>query len=130
MRWFFVKRSHMRILVVEDEELVRTYSVEALRDLGYTVIEAKDAASALRALNTSSRIDLLFTDIVMPDMNGKALAEASLLLRPGLKVLYTTGFTRNAIVHNGVLGAGIELLGKPFSLEQLSHKIRAILGGE
>ena len=74
-------------------------------------------------------IALLFTDIVMPEVDGRKLAEEALLRRPGLKVLYTTGFTRNAVVHNGVLDPGVHLLQKPFTLEDLAHKVRDALAG-
>jgi CheY-like chemotaxis protein len=117
------------ILVVEDEERVRQLTVEALTELGYTVLQAGDAAAALRILDLASDITLLFTDIVMPGMNGRKLADEALLRRPMLKVLYTTGYTRNAIIHNGVLDVGVHLVSKPFSLEQLATKVRAVLDG-
>ncbi|WP_147041432.1 response regulator, partial [Skermanella aerolata] len=72
-------------------------------------------------------IVLLFTDIVMPDINGRKLADEALRRRPELKVLFTTGYTRNAVVHNGVLDPGVELIGKPFTLEELAAKVRAVL---
>ncbi|WP_147041413.1 response regulator, partial [Skermanella aerolata] len=72
-------------------------------------------------------IALLFTDIVMPDINGRKLADEALRRRPELKVLFTTGYTRNAVVHNGVLDPGVELIGKPFTLEELAAKVRAVL---
>ena len=115
------------VLVVEDEERVRALSVEALRELGYRVIEAEGPAAALRQLDANPHIDLLFTDVVMPDMNGRRLSEEALRRRPGLKVLYTTGYTRNAVVHNGVLDADVQLLSKPFSLDQLARKLRDAL---
>jgi CheY-like chemotaxis protein len=118
------------ILVVEDEEDVRHLSVESLRELGYTVVEASDAAQALALLSLQPRVDLLFTDIVMPDMNGRRLAEAACEQRPGLRVLYTTGYTRNAIVHNGVLDHGVHFLPKPFTFDQLADKIREVLDAE
>jgi signal transduction histidine kinase len=117
------------VLVVEDEEALRLVSVEALRELGYTVRHAESGAAALRVLDAQPGIALLFTDVVMPDMNGRRLAEEAMRRRPGLKVLYTTGFTRNAVVHNGVLDAGTNFLPKPFTLEQLAGKVRETLGG-
>jgi signal transduction histidine kinase/ActR/RegA family two-component response regulator len=117
------------VLVVEDEERVRHLSVDALRDLGYTVVQASDACQALAVLETQPRVDLLFTDIVMPDMNGRRLAEEAAKLRPEIKVLYTTGYTRNAIVHNGMLDADVALLPKPFTFEQLALKVRQVLDG-
>jgi CheY-like chemotaxis protein len=115
------------VLVVEDEPSVRQFSVEALMELGYGVLEADGAASALRLLDTHPEIMLLFTDIVMPDVNGAKLAEEARRRRPDLKVLFTTGYTRNAVVHNGVLDPGVEMIGKPFTLEELATKIRTIL---
>jgi CheY-like chemotaxis protein len=115
------------VLVVEDEPAVRQFSLDALSELGYQVLEADGAAAALRLLKAHPEIVLLFTDIIMPDVNGAKLAEEARRLRPDLKVLFTTGYTRNAVVHNGVLDAGVELIGKPFTLEALSTKLRAIL---
>jgi len=111
------------ILVVEDEEGVRRYSTDALRDLGYRVLEADSGESALRVIDAEPDISILFTDVVMPGMNGRKLAEAALERRPSLKVLFTTGYTRNAIVHNGMLDPGVVLLSKPFSLEDLARKV-------
>jgi len=115
------------ILVVEDVENIRFLSVEALRDFGYTVVQAGDASQALAVLAVTPRVDLLFTDIVMPGMNGRQLAEKARELRPGLKVLYTTGFTRNAVVHNGVLDPGVALISKPFTVDDLAIKVRMVL---
>jgi PAS domain S-box-containing protein len=115
------------ILVVEDEPAVRNFSVEALRELGYRVFEADGAASALRILDLHSEIVLLFTDVVMPDTNGAKLAQEARRRRPGLRVLFTTGYTRNAVVHNGVLDPGVEMIGKPFTLDALASKVRLVL---
>jgi signal transduction histidine kinase/ActR/RegA family two-component response regulator len=115
------------VLVVEDDERVRHVSVEALRSLGYVVVQAADAAQALAVLSLQPAIDLLFTDVVMPDKNGRQLAEEAVAARPGLKVLYTTGYTRNAIVHNGMLDAEVAFLAKPFTIEQLARKVRRVL---
>jgi signal transduction histidine kinase/CheY-like chemotaxis protein len=111
------------ILVVEDEEGVRRYSTDALRDLGYRVLEAASGEAALGIIDAEPDIAILFTDVVMPGMNGRKLAEAALERRPSLKVLFTTGYTRNAIVHNGMLDPGVLLLSKPFSLEDLARKV-------
>jgi CheY-like chemotaxis protein len=111
------------ILVVEDEEGVRRYSTDALRDLGYRVLEADSARTALEILDAEPDIAILFTDVVMPEMNGRRLAEVALERRPSLKILFTTGYTRNAIVHNGMLDPGVNLLSKPFSLEELARKV-------
>jgi PAS domain S-box-containing protein len=115
------------VLVVEDEAAVRAYTVEALVELGYRVLEAEGAAEALRLLDRNPDIALLFTDIVMPDVNGRELADEAQRRRPQLKVLFTTGYTRNAVVHNGVVDAHVHLIGKPFTIDQLAHKLRAVL---
>jgi len=115
------------VLVVEDEEQVRHLSVEALRELGYTVLQAPNAVTALRVLDERPDVTLLFTDIVMPDINGRKLADEAVRRRPELKVLYTTGYTNNAIIHNGVLDVGVHLITKPFTLEQLAAKVREVL---
>ncbi len=122
-----VGRPEEVVLVVEDEEQVRHLSVEALRELGYTVLQAPNAMTALRVLDEQPEVTLLFTDIVMPEINGRKLADEALRRKPGLKVLYTTGYTNNAIIHNGVLDAGVHLLTKPFTLEQLAGKVRDAL---
>jgi len=115
------------ILVVEDEQRVRHFSVDALRELGYTVISTSNGAEALRALDEQPEITMLFTDIVMPEMNGRALADAALLARPDLRILFTTGYTRNAVVHNGMLDAGVAFVAKPFSVTQLAIKVREVI---
>jgi PAS domain S-box-containing protein len=115
------------VLVVEDEPAMRQFSVEALQTLGYRVLEADGAAAALTLLDADPAIALLFTDIIMPDTNGRQLADEARRRRPDLKVLYTTGYTRNAVVHNGVLDPEVELIGKPFSIDQLAQKVRAVL---
>jgi CheY-like chemotaxis protein len=115
------------ILVVEDEEGVRRYTTDALRDLGYRVLEADGPKAALAIIDAEPDIAVLFTDVVMPDMNGKRLAEAALARRPSLKVLFTTGYTRNAIVHNGMLDPGVNLLSKPFTLEDLAQKVAEVV---
>jgi CheY-like chemotaxis protein len=115
------------VLVVEDEPTVRQISVEALNELGYRVLEADGAAAALRLLESHPEIVLLFTDVVMPDVNGAQLAEEARRRRPELKVLFTTGYTRNAVVNNGVLDAGVEMIGKPYTLDALAAKLRLVL---
>ena len=115
------------ILVVEDEDRIREVTTEALRELGYTVFHAASARQALQILESRPEIGLLFTDIVMPDMKGRRLAEAALKFRPDLKVLYTTGYTRNAILHNGVLDPGVNFIAKPFTVDQLGQKVREVL---
>ena len=117
------------VLVVEDEPAVRRFTVEALSELGYRVLEADGAAAALRLLDSHPEIVLLFTDVVMPDVNGAKLADEARRRRPDLRVLFTTGYTRNAVVHNGVLDAGVEMIGKPFTLDALAVKLRLVLEG-
>jgi signal transduction histidine kinase len=117
------------ILVVEDEEKVRRVTVDSLRELGYTVRHADGVRSALKALESQPNVALLFTDIIMPDGSGRTLADEATHLWPSLKVLFTTGYTRNAIVHNGIVDADVQLLLKPFSFEQLAAKVRDVLGG-
>jgi signal transduction histidine kinase len=117
------------ILVVEDESRVRHFSVDALRELGYTAISAGDGHEALALMEDQPSIALLFTDVVMPEMNGRRLADEARARRPGLKVLYTTGYTRNAVVHNGMLDAGVALLPKPFTISQLAIKVRETIDG-
>ena len=116
------------ILVVEDEADVRAYLVETLRDLNYRVREAPDGAAALALFESEPfRIDLLLTDIVMPGMNGRQLADALHRCQSELKVLFITGYSRNAIVHQGRLDAGVSLLQKPLTRVMLAAKIREIL---
>ena len=120
---------HEIVLVVEDEAQVRHMSVDALRELGYTVIQASDANQAIELLRIQPRIDLLFTDIVMPEMNGRQLADIARTIRRDLLVIYTTGYTRNAVVHNGMLDPGLAFLPKPFTIRQLAIKLRQTLDG-
>jgi signal transduction histidine kinase/ActR/RegA family two-component response regulator len=114
------------ILVVEDEPRLREMTCAGLRDLGYTVLEAPDGAEALKIVAARPDIQCLFTDIVMPGMTGRQLSDAARQQRPDLRVLYTTGYTRNAVVHNGVLDPGVNFLPKPFTLEQLALKLREV----
>ena len=116
------------VLVVEDEEEVRALSVEILRDLGYMVIEAANASAALTVLERQQPVDLLFTDVGLPGgMNGRQLADRARGLRPGLKVLFTTAYARNALVHHGRLDPGVELLTKPFPAADLAQRVRTLL---
>ena len=115
------------VLVVEDDAGVRDFASSALRDLGYRTREAANGASALEALQAHPDVELLLTDVVMPDMSGRQLCEQALKVRPDLKVLFMTGYTRNAIVHNGVLDADARLLTKPFTLSHLASKVREAL---
>lgn len=116
------------VVVVEDHEDLRRYASEVLSDLGYTIVAVGDAAEALKVLETGRQVDLLFTDVILPGgMDGRRLADAATVLRPGLKILFTTGYSRNAIVHNGKLDAGVHLISKPFTSSALGRKVRAIL---
>ncbi|MET0360530.1 MAG: CHASE3 domain-containing protein [Sphingobium sp.] len=115
------------VLVVEDEANVRRMSVDALRDLGYTVIHAEDAERALAKLSAHPTIALLFTDVIMPGMTGRQLVDKAREERPDLRVLYTTGYTRNAIVHSGVVDHDVHFLSKPFTVAALARKVREVL---
>jgi CheY-like chemotaxis protein len=119
------------ILVCEDDEDVRAYTVEVLRELGYRVVEAADGPTALRLLEQEDgRVDLLFTDVVLPSgMTGATLAARARAMRPELKVLFTTGYARDAIVHGGRIDPGVELITKPFSYADLAGRVRDLLDG-
>jgi PAS domain S-box-containing protein len=115
------------ILVVEDDAQVRQVSVQLVRDLGYEVVEVTNGTEALDVLANGQRVDLVFTDIVMPGMTGRVLADKAVQLREGIRILYTTGYTRNAVVHNGVLDPGTEFIAKPYTAAALAAKLRAVL---
>ena len=115
------------VLVVEDEAAVRRITVQTLQDLGYRVLQADGSDAALAILDSEPLIDLLFTDIVMPGANGRQLADEVLRRRPEIKVIFTTGFTRNAIIHNGVLDTGVNFIAKPFSTDDLARLLRKVL---
>jgi CheY-like chemotaxis protein len=116
------------VLLVEDDPDLRTYLGEMLRELKYRVIVTPNAQAALHVLvDDQKQIDLLLTDVIMPGMNGRELARRAEALRPGLAVLYMTGYSRNAVVHQGRLDEGVELVQKPVSQTQLANRIREIL---
>ena len=115
------------ILVVEDDVSVRAFSADCLRDLGYQVIEAADAAQALRTLEAHPEVELLFTDIGLPGPNGRELADAALKIQPALKILYTSGYARDAITRRGRLTHDVVLLTKPFTRPQLAARMREVL---
>jgi PAS domain S-box-containing protein len=116
------------ILVAEDDGRVREYVTAQLKSLGYRVLEAADGTEAFEILKREDGIDLLFTDVVMPgEMGGRALAKAASDLRPEIKVLYTSGYTENSIVHHGRLDENVRLLNKPYRREQLAAKVREVL---
>ncbi len=122
-------RSGETALVVEDEAQVREMTVTALRELGYAVRHAPNGAEALRLLSENLPVTLLFTDIVMPGMTGRELADRVAETRPELRVLYTTGYTRDAVVHDGTLDPGTAFLAKPFNVADLAHKVRQTIDG-
>jgi CheY-like chemotaxis protein len=117
------------VLVAEDEDVVRRFTVEALTELGYRVLEASGGSAALRLLDEHPEVALLFTDIVMPDMNGRKLADEALRRRPELKVLFTTGYVGDAVVRGEMLEPGVQLIGKPFTVEELAARLRRVLDG-
>jgi CheY-like chemotaxis protein len=119
------------ILIVEDDHLVRTFVVGQIRSLGYVTLSAVNADEALVILNSAPTIDLLFTDMIMPgSMNGRQLADEALRRRPTLKVLFTSGYTENTVIHYGRLDAGVLLLAKPYRRADLARMIRSALEAE
>jgi PAS domain S-box-containing protein len=123
-----VQGGHEAVLIVEDDALVRKYVVTQINSLGYTTLEAGNAAEALRLIGSAAAIDLLFTDVIMPgSMNGRQLVDAALRQRPSLKTLFTSGYTENAIVHHGRLDSGVLLLVKPYRKLELARMIRMAL---
>src|SRR6185436_11375318 len=116
------------VLVVEDDVLVRRYVMTQIQSLGYTTLEAANASEALQFIDEAPAIDLLFTDVIMPGtMNGRQLVDEALKRRPGLKTLFTSGYTENAIVHHGRLDSGVLLLAKPYRKSELARMIRLAL---
>lgn len=115
------------VLVVEDETAVRALVVDVLEELGYRAIEAVDGPSGLKLLHSTLRVDLLITDIGLPGLNGRQLAEAARERRPGLNVLFMTGYAENATIANGFLEPGMEMITKPFAIDALATRIRAMI---
>jgi CheY-like chemotaxis protein len=116
------------VLVVEDDNDLRTYLADVLRGLNYKVFTATGAQAALHLLiDDAKKVDLLLTDVIMPGLTGRELARRAQALRPDLPVLFMTGYSRNAVVHQGRLDEGVELIQKPVSQAQLSARIRQIL---
>jgi PAS domain S-box-containing protein len=116
------------ILVVDDERTIRMLIADVLEENGFAALEAEDGASGLRIIQSDVRIDLLITDVGLPGgMNGRQLADAALALRPGLKVLFITGYAENAVVGNGHLQAGMEVITKPFVVAELGRKVRDLI---
>ncbi len=116
------------VLIVEDDADVRSFTIEMVQDLGYRVLSAEDGSQALRLLASHPEVQLLFTDVILPGgMTGRQLADEAVRRQPGLKVLYTTGYARNAIVHHGRLDPGVEVVFKPFTYSEVAAKIRRVL---
>jgi CheY-like chemotaxis protein len=116
------------ILVVEDDPDVRAFLDEALRDLGYRVIKAADAEQAMKHVRDPHvSIDLLLTDIVMPGKNGRQLATDASQLRPSLPVVFMTGYSRNAVIHQGRVDSGVDLIQKPVTQSELAVRLRSVL---
>ena len=118
----------MRILLVEDEEAVRALAARILQDQGYKVLEGMNPTDAIRiGERHKDSIDLLLTDVVLPEMSGRKVAEHLAFLRPGMKVLYMSGYTDDSVVRHGVLEANTAFLQKPFTPESLARKVREVL---
>jgi len=117
------------VLVVEDEPVIRNLIVEVLQDLGYRALEAPDGPAGLKILQSRQHIDLLVTDVGLPGINGRQLADAARETRPRLRVLFITGYAENATLANGFLDPGMEMITKPFAIEVLASRIRAIIQG-
>jgi CheY-like chemotaxis protein len=115
------------ILVVEDDADLRTYIIDVLRDLNYRVLSAPSAQAALTVLLQDQPIDLVLTDVVMPGINGRELGRRAAQIRPGLKILYMTGYSRNAVVHQGRLDKCVDLVEKPISQARLALRVRELL---
>jgi CheY-like chemotaxis protein len=123
-----VEGGHETILVVEDDKLVRDYVLTQLHSLGYVTLDAANAAEALAIVDAGNEFDLLFTDVIMPGaMNGRQLANELQRRKPGLKVLFTSGYTENAIIHHGRLDTGVLLLAKPYRKSDMAVMIRRAL---
>jgi CheY-like chemotaxis protein len=117
------------VLVIEDETSVRELVVDVLNDLGYRALEAGDGPAGLQILQSLDRVDLLVTDVGLPGMNGRQVAEAAREQRPDLKVLFITGYAENAAMANGFLAPGMEMVTKPFAIDALAARIRDMIGG-
>lgn len=117
------------VLVVDDEPSVRMLITDVLEDLGYTVVEAADSAAGLKVLRSNVRIDLLISDVGLPGgMNGRQMAEAGRQTRPGLQVLFITGYAENSIIGNGHLEPGMQVMTKPFAVDSLASRVREMVG--
>jgi hypothetical protein len=117
------------VLVVEDEPVVRGVILEMLAEQGYRMLEAVDGPSGLDMLRGGQRIDLLITDVGLPGINGRQLADQAREIRPGLKVLFITGYAGSAATSHGFLQPGMEMITKPFDLDHLAQRIRTMVSG-
>jgi len=118
------------VLVVDDEPTVQMLVAEVLEEFGYTAIKAADGAAGLRVLQSNARVDLLVTDVGLPGgMNGRQVADAGRAVRPGLKVLFITGYAENAVLGHGHLDSGMHVLTKPFAMEVLASRIKDLIAG-
>jgi CheY-like chemotaxis protein len=115
------------VLVVEDEAAVRDLVIDVLQDLGYKAVEASDGPGGLKILQSELKLDLLITDVGLPGLNGRQLADAARKHRPELKVLFMTGYAENATVANGFLEPGMQMITKPFAIEALATRIRDMI---
>ncbi len=117
------------VLVVDDEQTIRMLVTEVLEELGVATLEAGDGAAGLAVLRSDARIDLLITDVGLPGgMNGRQVADAARVLRPRLKVLFITGYAENAVVGNGHLEPGMQVMTKPFTIDALAVRVKELIG--
>ena len=116
------------VMVLDDEAPVRAVVVQVMQDLGYATLEAADGAEALTVLARAGRVDLMITDVGLPGgMNGRQVADAARVGRPGLKVLFITGYAEQAVFSQGHLEAGMEMMSKPFDVDRLAHRAKTLI---
>ena len=119
------------VLLIDDDPTVRLLLVDLLQDAGYRVLEAPDGPAGLKILQSDTRLDLLVTDVGLPGgMNGRQVADAGRVLRPSLKVLFITGYAENAVIGNGHLEPGMQVITKPFPIEALANKVREMIDSQ
>jgi PAS domain S-box-containing protein len=116
------------VLVVDDEAMVRMLVLDVMEDAGYLSLEAQDGASALEILRSNVQVDLLITDVGMPNMNGRQLADAARALRTDLRVLFITGYAENAVINHGYIESGMQIMTKPFQMDELAAKVKEMIG--
>lgn len=119
--------SRKTVLVVDDEAMVRMLVLDVLQEASYPSLDAQDGASALEILRSNVPVDLLITDVGMPNMNGRRLADAARALRPDLKVLFITGYAENSVINHGQLEPGMQIMTKPFLMDALTAKIKEMI---